>query len=86
MTAVAYGFLAVDCGPLLSISIPQMLTDYIFAFWGPLDFLDFAKSKVWALLKAMLAACWGDIFFTFLSVKSIFLRQLCVQHNMTARS
>lgn len=65
MTAVAYGFLQLIVDPYI-ISIPQMLTDYIFAF-GALGLSGiFSKSKN-GLIKGYVVGVLGRYFFTFLS-------------------
>ncbi len=65
MTAAAYGILQLIVDPYV-ISIPQMLTDYIFAF-GALGLSGiFSKSKN-GLIKGYLAGVMGRYFFTVLS-------------------
>lgn len=65
MAAVAYGFLQLIVDPYI-ISIPQMLTDYIFAF-GSLGLSGiFSRSKN-GLIKGYVAGVLGRYFFTFLS-------------------
>lgn len=81
MTAVAYGFLQLVTNPYI-ISIPQMLTDYIFAF-GALGLSGiFCKSK-YGLVKGYLAGVLGRYFFTFLS-GMIFFGSYASSYNMTA--
>ena len=64
MTAAAYGILQLIVDPYV-ISIPQMLTDYIFAF-GALGLSGiFSKSKN-GLIKGYLAGVMGRYFFTVL--------------------
>lgn len=65
MTAIAYGFLQLIVDPYI-ISIPQMLTDYIFAF-GALGLSGvFSKSKH-GLIKGYIIGVLGRYFFAFLS-------------------
>lgn len=81
MTAVAYGFLQLVIDPYI-ISIPQMLTDYIFAF-GALGLSGiFSKSK-YGLLKGYVIGVLGRYFFTFLS-GMIFFGSYASSYNMTA--
>ncbi len=78
--AVAYGFLQLVVDPYI-ISIPQMLTDYIFAF-GALGLSGvFAKRKnglIWGYLLGAL----GRFFFTFLS-GMIFFGSYAAGYNMS---
>lgn len=81
MTAVAYGFLQLIVDPYI-ISIPQMLTDYMFGF-GALGLSGiFSKSK-YGLLKGYIAGVLGRYFFTFLS-GMIFFGSYASSYNMTA--
>ena len=81
MTAVAYGFLQLITNPYI-ISIPQMLTDYIFAF-GALGLSGiFCKSK-YGLVKGYLVGVLGRFLFTFLS-GMIFFGSYASSYNMTA--
>ncbi len=81
MTAVAYGFLQLIVDPYI-ISIPQMLTDYMFAF-GALGLSGiFSKSK-YGLFKGYVAGVLGRYFFTFLS-GMIFFGSYASSYNMTA--
>lgn len=81
MTAVAYGFLQLIVDPYI-ISIPQMLTDYIFAF-GALGLSGiFSKSK-YGLIKGYAAGVLGRYFFAFLS-GMIFFGSYASDFNMTA--
>lgn len=81
MTAVAYGFLQLVTNPYI-ISIPQMLTDYIFAF-GAMGLSGiFCKSK-YGLAKGYLVGVLGRYFFTFLS-GMIFFGSYASSYNMTA--
>lgn len=81
MTAIAYGFLQLIIDPYI-ISIPQMLTDYIFAF-GALGLSGiFAKSKH-GLIKGYLVGVLGRYFFSFLS-GMIFFGSYASSFNMSA--
>ena len=66
-TAIAYGFLQLIADPYI-ISIPQMLTDYIFAFGalGISGFFSKSHSK-YAIIISYLAGTLGRYFFAFLS-------------------
>lgn len=65
MTAIAYGFLQLVVDPYI-MSVPQMLTDYIFAF-GALGLSGlFSKAKN-GLMKGFIAGVLGRYFFSFLS-------------------
>lgn len=65
LAAVAYGVLQLVVDPYI-ISIPQMLTDYIFAF-GALGLSGVFHSKKQGLIKGYLSGVLGRYFFTFLS-------------------
>lgn len=65
LTAIAYGFLQLVVDPYI-ISIPQMLTDYIFAF-GALGLSGIFHDKKQGLIKGYLLGALGRYFFTFLS-------------------
>ena len=81
MTAIAYGFLQLIVDPYI-ISIPQMLTDYIFGF-GALGLSGiFARSK-YGLIKGYVAGVLGRYFFTFLS-GMIFFGSYASGYNMSA--
>lgn len=81
MTAIAYGFLQLIVDPYI-ISIPQMLTDYIFAF-GALGFSGiFSKSK-YGLIKGYMAGVLGRYFFAFLS-GMIFFGSYASGYHMSA--
>lgn len=81
MTAVAYGFLQLIIDPYI-ISIPQMLTDYIFAF-GALGLSGlFSKSK-YGLIKGYWAGVTGRYFFSFLS-GMIFFGSYASEYHMSA--
>lgn len=79
--AVAYGFLQLVSNPYI-ISIPQMLTDYIFAF-GALGLSGIFFNKKQGLLKGYLLGILGRYFFTFLS-GMIFFGSYAASYNMTA--
>lgn len=81
MTAVAYGFLQLIVDPYI-ISIPQMLTDYIFAF-GALGLSGIFSKSRHGLLKGYVAGVLGRYFFTFLS-GMIFFGSYASSYNMTA--
>ena len=81
MTAVAYGFLQLIVDPYI-ISIPQMLTDYIFAF-GALGLSGIFSKSRYGLLKGDVAGVLGRYFFTFLS-GMIFFGSYASSYNMTA--
>lgn len=65
MTAVAYGFLQLVIDPYI-MSVPQMLTDYIFAF-GALGLSGLFTKTKGGLIKGYLAGVLGRYFFSFLS-------------------
>ena len=81
MTAVAYGFLQLIVDPYI-ISIPQMVTDYIFAF-GALGLSGIFSKSRYGLLKGYVAGVLGRYFFTFLS-GMIFFGSYASSYNMTA--
>ena len=81
MAAVAYGFLQLVSNPYI-ISIPQMLTDYIFAF-GALGLSGLFFNKKLGLLKGYLLGVLGRFFFTFLS-GMIFFGSYAASYNMAA--
>lgn len=81
MAAVAYGFLQLITNPYI-ISIPQMLTDYIFAF-GSLGLSGIFESKKNGLLWGYLLGVLGRFFFTFLS-GMIFFGSYASYYNMAA--
>lgn len=79
--AVAYGILQLIMNPYI-ISIPQMLTDYLFAF-GALGLSGvFSKSK-YGLVKGYLLGVAGRFFFTFLS-GMIFFGSYGASYGMSA--
>ena len=79
--AVAYGFLQLIINPYI-ISIPQMLTDYMFAF-GALGLSGFFSGKKLGLVKGYLLGVLGRYFFTFLS-GMIFFGEYAASYNMSA--
>lgn len=81
MTAIAYGFLQLVVDPYI-MSLPQMLTDYIFAF-GALGLSGlFSKSKN-GLIKGYLIGVLGRYFFSFLS-GMIFFGIYAADYGMSA--
>ena len=78
--AVAYGFLQLVTDPYI-ISIPQMLTDYIFAF-GALGLSGVFHDKKQGLVKGYLLGVLGRYFFTFLS-GIIFFGSYAAGYGMT---
>jgi len=81
MAAIAYGFLQLVVDPYI-ISIPQMLTDYIFAF-GALGLSGMLADKKHGLITGYLVGVLGRYFFTFLS-GMIFFGSYASSYNMTA--
>lgn len=81
MTAIAYGFLQLVVDPYI-ISIPQMLTDYIFAF-GALGLSGVFSNSKHGLIKGYLLGVLGRYFFTFLS-GMIFFGSYASAYNMAA--
>lgn len=65
MAACAYGILQLVVDPYI-ISIPQMLTDYLFGF-GALGLSGIFCNKKHGLIKGYLLGILGRFFFTFLS-------------------
>lgn len=80
-TAVAYGFLQLVVDPYI-ISIPQMLTDYIFAF-GALGLSGIFAGKKDGMLKGYLVGILGRYFFSFLS-GMIFFGSNAANYHMSA--
>lgn len=78
--AVAYGFLQLVIDPYI-ISIPQMLTDYIFAF-GALGLSGVFSEKKNGLTKGYLLGALGRYFFSFLS-GMIFFGTNAAVYNMS---
>lgn len=81
MAAIAYGFLQLVVDPYI-ISIPQMLTDYIFAF-GALGISGVFSNQKYGLIKGYLLGVLGRYFFTFLS-GMIFFGSYAASYNMSA--
>ncbi len=79
--AIAYGFLQLIIDPYI-ISIPQMLTDYIFAF-GALGLSGFCVGKKHGLVSGYLLGVLGRYFFAFLS-GMIFFGSYASSYNITA--
>lgn len=80
MAAIAYGFLQLVVDPYI-ISIPQMLTDYIFAF-GALGTAGMFSDRKYGLIKGYLLGVLGRYFFTFLS-GMIFFGSYAAGYNMS---
>lgn len=80
MAAIAYGFLQLVVDPYI-ISIPQMLTDYIFAF-GALGISGVFSNQKYGLIKGYLLGVLGRFFFTFLS-GMIFFGEYASSYNMS---
>lgn len=81
MTAIAYGVLQLISDPYI-LTLPQLLTDYIFAF-GALGLSGlFSKSKN-GLIKGFLMGVLGRYFFSFLS-GMIFFGSYAESYNMSA--
>ncbi|MCM1135367.1 MAG: energy-coupled thiamine transporter ThiT [Clostridium sp.] len=81
LAAVAYGFLQLVVDPYI-ISIPQLFTDYIFAF-GALGLSGVYSEKKNGLVKGYLLGALGRYFFTFLS-GMIFFGTNAASYNMSA--
>lgn len=81
MAAIAYGFLQLVVDPYI-ISIPQMLTDYMFAF-GALGLSGIFSNQKHGLIKGYLLGVLGRYFFTFLS-GMIFFGSYASSYNMSA--
>ena len=81
MAAIAYGFLQLVLDPYI-ISIPQMLTDYIFAF-GALGLSGLFSGKKNGMVWGYLVGVLGRYFFSFLS-GMIFFGSYASSYNMTA--
>lgn len=79
--AIAYGVLQLVVEPYI-ISIPQMLTDYIFAF-GALGLSGVFYGKKNGLVKGYLLGVLGRYFFTFLS-GMIFFGSYAADYHMSA--
>lgn len=81
LAAVAYGFLQLVIDPYI-ISVPQMFTDYIFAF-GALGLSGVFSDKKNGLSKGYLLGVLGRYFFSFLS-GMIFFGTNAASYNMSA--
>lgn len=81
MTAIAYGFLQLIVDPYI-ISVPQMLTDYIFAF-GALGLAGIFAGSKHGLIKGYIVGVLGRYFFSFLS-GMIFFGSYASSYNMSA--
>ena len=81
LAAVAYGFLQLVTDPYI-ISIPQMFTDYIFAF-GALGLSGLFSDKKNGLTTGYLLGVLGRYVFTFLS-GMIFFGTSGAAYNMAA--
>lgn len=81
MAAIAYGFLQLVVDPYI-ISIPQMLTDYIFAF-GALGISGVFSNQKYGLIKGYLLGVLGRYFFAFLS-GMMFFGSYAASYNMSA--
>lgn len=80
MAACAYGILQLVIDPYI-ISIPQMFTDYLFAF-GALGLSGIFHDKKYGLLKGYLLGVLGRYFFAFLS-GVIFFASAAASYNMS---
>lgn len=81
MAACAYGILQLVIDPYI-ISIPQMLTDYLFAF-GALGLSGIFCNKKHGLIKGYLLGVLGRYFFAFLS-GMIFFGSYAADYGMSA--
>lgn len=81
MAAIAYGFLQLIVDPYI-ISVPQMLTDYIFAF-GALGLSGIFAGKKHGLVLGYLLGVFGRFVFAFLS-GMIFFGSYASDYGMTA--
>lgn len=81
MTAVAHGILQLVTDPYI-ISIPQMFTDYIFAF-GALGISGIFSNKKNGLIRGYLLGVLGRYFFAFLS-GMIFFGSYASSYNLSA--
>lgn len=79
--AIAYGVLQLIIDPYI-ITIPQMLTDYIFAF-GALGLSGVFSNKKHGLISGYLLGVLGRYFFAFLS-GMIFFGSYASSYGMTA--
>lgn len=81
MAATAYGILQLVVDPYI-ISIPQMLTDYLFAF-GALGLSGLFRDKKHGLIKGYLLGVFGRFVFAFLS-GLIFFGYYAADYGMSA--
>lgn len=81
MAACAYGILQLVVDPHI-ISIPQMLTDYLFAF-GSLGLSGLFSGKKYGLIKGYLLGIAGRFIFAFLS-GMIFFGSYAAGYGMSA--
>lgn len=81
LAAIAYGFLQLISNPFI-ISIPQMLTDYVFAF-GALGLSGIFSNKKHGLVLGYLLGVSGRFVFTFLS-GLIFFGSYAADYGMSA--
>lgn len=81
MAAIAYGFLQLIVDPYI-ISVPQMFTDYVFAF-GALGLSGVFSDKKHGLVFGYLLGVFGRFVFTFLS-GLIFFGSYAADYGMTA--
>lgn len=81
MAAAAYGILQLVVDPYI-ISIPQMLTDYLFAF-GALGLSGIFRDQKHGLIKGYLLGIFGRFFFAFLS-GMIFFGYYAADYGMSA--
>lgn len=81
MATIAYGFLQLIIDPYI-ISIPQMLTDYIFAF-GALGLSGIFADKKRGLILGYLLGIFGRFVFSFLS-GMIFFGSYGADYGMSA--
>lgn len=81
MAAVSYGILQLVIDPYI-ISIPQMLTDYIFAF-GAMGLSGIFSGKKHGLICGYLLGIFGRFVFSFLS-GMIFFGSYGADYGMTA--
>jgi thiamine transporter len=81
LAAVAYGLLQLIIDPYI-LTIPQMLTDYVFAF-GALGLSGLFSNAKHGLVKGYIAGVLGRYFFAFLS-GYIFFGAYAADYNMSA--
>ncbi len=78
---IAYGFLQMLIDPYI-LSVPQLFTDYIFAF-GALGLSGLFSKKKNGLIYGYIAGVLGRYFFSFLS-GMIFFGTYAADYNMSA--